>query len=513
MANKRIEMLVLKQIIQLKNKGVSNRKIANQLGIHRNSINSYVSSFLKMNIPIEELLNYSELELEKLFDNDGTYDKRYAELNALYPYYERELKKVGCTYQTLWYGYKEQYPQGYGYTRFKHYLQQWGLKQQVSMPMSHKMGDKLFIDFTGKKLHYIDKSTGEQIELEVFVATLGGSQYTYVEAVESQGKEDFIKALTNSLSWIGGVPQAIVCDNLKAAVDKSSKYEAKINKNLRSLGLHYNTTILPTRAYKPQDKSLVEGAVKLVYQRIFYKLNQCNYFSLKGINKAIKEILTVYNDHLFQGRDYSRKDLFCEEKEHLMPLPATHYQIKYYKRAKVQKNSHVWLGDDAHYYSVPYQYISKHTELQYTKTVIEIYYNHERIATHPRNKIAGEYSTNNDHMPSTHQFVGSWNPDFFIRWASRQNEDISSYVQKLFKKKAYPEHNYKICVGLQQLCKQYGKDRLAKACIRATEYEKFGYMVVKNILQRGIDKLTDEGIPEVNIDQNHQNIRGGDYYQ
>ena len=350
MANKLIEMIVLKQIIQLKEKGLSNRKIADQLRVHRNSVNTYVTQLKRLDKPLSELLGLSEKELGMTFDCTAPVSgSRYKSLKGLFAVYEKELKKTGCTYQTLWYQYKQAHPDGFGYTRFKHYLQVWQQKQEVSMHMTHKMGDKLFVDFTGKKLSYIDKSTGEVKETEVFVAVLGGSQHTYVEAVESQQSEDFIRALNGTLSYFGGASQAIVCDNLKSGVTKSSKYEPILNKNISAFGLHYNTTILPARAYKPQDKSLVEGAVKLVYQRIFYPLEGIQFFSLSSLNQAIKEKLALYNQALFQGRDYGRKDLFeKQEQSQLQPLAYRPFEIKYYKRAKVQKNSHVWIRLQPH---------------------------------------------------------------------------------------------------------------------------------------------------------------------
>ncbi|MCG8320406.1 MAG: IS21 family transposase [Cytophagales bacterium] len=254
MANKRIEIIMLKRIIQLQQKGLSNRKIATQLGIHRNSVNSYVSQLKRLDKPLPELLALPDKTLSSYFSGyEPRQDPRYKILQDLFAVYEKQLKKVGSTYQTLWYDYIRAHPDGYGYTRFKHHLQAWLKKQTVSIHMTHKMGDKLFIDFTGKKLNYIDKDTGEVITVEVFVAVLGGSQYTYVQAVESQQTGDLIRALNNSLSYLGGVPQAIVCDNLKSAVDKSSKYEPLLNKNMDAFGLHNNTTILPARAYKPQD--------------------------------------------------------------------------------------------------------------------------------------------------------------------------------------------------------------------------------------------------------------------
>jgi len=515
MANQRIEMIVIKQIIQLKEKGLSNRKIAERLDVHRNSVNTYVTQLKRLDRPLSELLTLTDKDLQATLDcSVSVPDPRYKILKGLFSIYEKELKKVGCTYQALWYGYKRTYPDGYGYTRFKYYLKSWQKKQQVSMPVTHKMGDKCFIDFTGKKLFYIDKSTGEQKEVDVFVAVLGGSQYTYVEAVESQQSEDFIRGLNGCLSYFGGVSQAVVCDNLKSAVTKSSKYEPVLNKNMSAFGLHYNTTVLPARAYKPQDKSLVEGAVKLVYQRIFYPLEAIQFFSLSSLNQAIKEKLAVYNEALFQGRDYSRRDLFeKEERAYLQPLPDRWFDMKTYKRARVQKNSHVWLGDDGHYYSVPHPYIGKRVELQYSKTIVEIYYNHARIASHARSKIIGGYSTQKAHMPSTHQYVKGWNAAYFIGWGKSKSDLIGTYIERVIKKRAYPEQAYKSCMGLQQLYKQYPPESFEKACKRAVEYERYGYLVIKNILEKGLEQIKDEEEQLHLFAQHHQNIRGAKYYQ
>ena len=516
MANNRIEIIMIRQIIQLKEAGLSNRKISTQLGVHRNSVNTYVSHLKQLDHSFDKLLKLPDKELHVLLDcPEKTIDPRHEILKSLSSHYERELKKVGCTYQTLWYNYRETYPKGYGYTRFKHYLQEWHAKQEVSMHINHKMGDKIFVDFCGKHLSYINQSSGEVIDTEVFVAVLGGSQYTFVTAVESQKSEDFIIALNDCLQFFGGASQALVCDNLKAAVTKSSKYEPLLNKNMSAFGLFYNTVILPTRAYKPQDKSLVEGAVKLVYQRIFYPLEGIQFFSLASLNQAIKEKLTLYNEQSFKNRAYSRKTLFeTEEKICLKSLPFGVYQMKSYKRAKVQKNGHVWLKEDGHYYSVPYIYIGKQVALHYTKTMVEVYFNHDRIASHARSKIIGGYTTLKDHMPTTHQFVQSWNADFFINWGKEKSDPIGKYFGRVIQKRAYPEQAYKSCIGLQQLYKRYSHEHFEKACQRATEYERFGYLVIKNILENGLEQIFhQEEQLSLKPQQDHKNIRGSDYYK
>ena len=139
-------------------------------------------------------------------------------------------------------------------------------------------------------------------------------------------------------SIYGGVPQAIVSDNLKSGVTKAHRYAPVINKTLKDCGLHYNAVIDPARPYKPQDKALVEGAVRLVYQRIYYELSKQQFFSLGQLNEAISKLLEKYNDYNFQNKDTSRRQQFIDiEKQELQPLPSQPYIIRHYKRGKVQR--------------------------------------------------------------------------------------------------------------------------------------------------------------------------------
>ena len=136
------------------------------------------------------------------------------------------------------------------------------------------------------KLSIVDVDSGEIKEVEVFAAILGCSQLTYVEAVMSQRKEDFIKACENALHYFGGVPLAIVPDNLHSDVTKSSKYEPVINESFADFAEHDATVVLPARAYRPKDKSLVEGIVKIIYSRIYPFIKQQIRYSLDTLNTS-----------------------------------------------------------------------------------------------------------------------------------------------------------------------------------------------------------------------------------
>ena len=249
------------------------------------------------------------------------------------------------------------------------------------MPTNHKAGEKLFIDYAGKKLHIIDRETGEIKPVEVFVATLGASQYTYVEASFSQKIPDFISSVKNSLHYFGGVPRCIIPDNLKSAVTKSNKYEPHVNEQFACFASHYNTSIMPSRALKQKDKSLVEGAVKITYTRIYAALRDKEFYSIQELNLEIKKLLLTYNQTPFQKKKHSRSELFLEiEKDALMALPLEKYELRDYKIATVQKNCHVYYASDKNYYSVPHAYIGKKVKMILTQSVVEVYHNQSRIA-------------------------------------------------------------------------------------------------------------------------------------
>jgi len=285
------------------------------------------------------LLKHDDKELKELFPSrEPLNTARYSILSRYFTYFERELKKPGCTREALWREYMNKHNDGYGYSQFNEHFNRWRDKVKASGKLIHKVGDKVYVDYTGKKMHVTNKQTGEITEVEVFVGILPASQYTYVEATRSQQKEDFISSMNHCFEYFDGVPKAIVTDNLKSAVTKSSKYEAVLNKSLKSLAVHYKTSINPTRAYSPQDKALVEGAVKLVYQRIFYPLNKMTFFSIEALNKAIREKLIEYNNYQMKQLEVSRYKQFMDiEKPYLSALPSQSYELKNTKKQKFKR--------------------------------------------------------------------------------------------------------------------------------------------------------------------------------
>ena len=515
MANKPIVMSKLRKVLQLYLKGKSKQFISKYLSVSRNTIKKYLRQFSKLGLSTEELDQLSDLELEKLFIESPVVgpSARQASMYRFFPYMEKELKKTGVTRQLMWLEYIEKYPDGLRSTQFSEHYNKWSKKVKPSMRMTHKAGDKLYVDYAGKTLQIVDKESGELIQVQFFVATLGSSQYTYAEASLSQKRDDFVSSVENALLFFGGVPQAIVPDNLKAAVTKSNRYEPTLNETFLDFAEHYGTTILPARVYKPKDKSLVEGAVRILYTRIYSTIRNKVFYDIETLNKAIQKALKKHNNTNFSGRSYSRKMLFDEvERQQLSPLPQSRYQIKYQAFVTVMQNGHVYLGQDKHYYSVPFQYIRKKVKILYSSTQVEIFYKYNRIAAHKRIKSKYSYTTVKDHMATAHRFMTEWTPQRFINWGANIDDAVKEFIIQVLEKKQHPEQAYKSCMGVLSMERKVGRERLTNACKRALEYGIYNYMIIKKILDKSLDKIQDEPILDEALPK-HNNIRGENYYQ
>jgi transposase len=510
-----LDPMDIKQIFSLHRDGLSNRKIASVLGISRNTINQYISWLNASDYEVEEILNLHVGKLKEIFPSRTTI--KNDRFNALMRYFEQgkaARNHPGFTFPHHYEEYRLLVDEPYSYTQFMEHYHRKYPRTAGSMKLEHLPGHEVFIDFAGKKIEVIDRDTGEIRMAEVFVAILPFSLYTYVEACWSQKREDLIHCMNNMMWFFGCVPKAVVSDNVKSAVNRSSKYEPDINRSLKDFARHYDCVINPTRAYSPQDKALVENAVQLTYQRIYYPLREMTFFSLEDLNREVRRLLENFNDMLFQRKEASRRELFqAIERESLKPLPAGIYQLRDYTRAKVQKMGYVYFSPDKSYYSVPYRYIGKSTQIHYTRDTVEVYHNHERIAFHKRGP-KGCYTTDGKHLSSSQRKYLDWSPDYFKKQAAALGLNVLACVNELFLQSDYPETAYKRAMGIIQLAKFYGRERLDSACSRAIYAKAVSYNRIRNILENNLDKVTpeDQNVKGTHIPA-HENIRGASNYQ
>jgi transposase len=515
MPRKRTKVEKIREILRLNQElKLSIRQIADATGVSKTSVGEYLAEYKRSGLQYREVLDMADKELAEVFEKrNKTVNPLYEGLSKDFPYYEKELARVGVTLYLLWEEYKERNPDGFSYSRFCHHYRMWESKLKTGMRIEHKAGDLIYADFTGKKMHYVDADTGEVIPAEIFITILGASQLIYVEAVRSQKLEDWIWANENAWRYYGGTTKGICPDNLKSAVTKACNYEPLLNETYDDLARHYSTVILPTRPGKPKDKALVENAVRIVYQRIFAKLRNQDFFSLAELNEAVWEELEKLNNAPFQRRDISRRQLFNEiEKNQLQPLPTERYEIRHYQVSKVEFNHHVYLREDKHYYSVPYQYTGQKVKTLYTTRNVEIYKENVRIALHKRNHRPYGYTTEKSHMPAGHQFVDGWNTERFINWASKMGGPVKTFIERLLDSKEHPQQAFKSCMGVLKLSKGYTPKDLEIVCKRALDLNCISFKFIKNSLKNNIHKTQQEGPIEMKLPF-HENIRGKENFK
>ena len=513
MANRRVSMRKIREILRLHGEcGLTNRQIARTLNISRPVVGQYLASFKASELKFAEVSKMSDDEVMGIFEAKKKEEsERYGILSQKFPYFTKELKKRGVTLYLLWQEYKKEHSEGYGYSRFCYHFQVWRTLSSLTMHIKHKAGEKMFVDYTGEKLKVCDELTGKERKAEVFVAILPASGLTYAEATWTQKRQDWVKANENALWYFGGVPQIIVPDCLKSGVTKANRYEPEINPLYHDFARHYSTAIVPARPRSPKDKAMVENAVKIVYGRVFAPLRNSTFFSLNKLNEAIRERLEEHNKTPLQRMRISRRELFNEiEKDALKRFPSSRYEVKEFRYFKVPSNYHIELREDDHYYSVPWQLRGKSISLLYTQSTVEVYHQNMRVALHKRERKRG-YTTKKEHMPPNHRFYAELSPEDVTNRAEKIGKQVKALVEKVFQYKANKYQALRTSLGIISLSRHFGPERLNSACKRALEFHCFSYRVVRNILEKGLDRLKEEPlIPESYLI--HNNIRGGAYF-
>jgi transposase len=424
-----------------------------------------------------------------------------------------ELKRPGVTLQLLHHEYLAQHPDGYRYTQFCEHYKRWAQDRRLSMRQIHRAGEKLFVDYSGKKPTVVDPATGEVREVELFVAVLGASNFTFAEASETQQIADWIQSHVHAFEFLGGIPGAVVPDQLKTGVTRSCRYEPELQRSYDELALHYGTTILPARPASPRDKAKVEVAVQIAQRWILARLRHGTFFSLAALNERIRELLDELNGRTMRHYRASRRELFEQlDRPALRLLPETRFEHACWKFVRPNIDYHVELA--GHYYSVPFTLRHERLDLRHTATTVEVFHKGLRVASHRRSHVRGGHTTVAEHMPKSHQAQLEWSPARISRWAQTIGPCTRELVEAIFADRPHPEQGYRSCLGILRLAKRYGNARLEVACDRALAVRARSYRHVESILKHGLDRLPATAeTPRAEPFVAHANLRGRDYYR
>ena len=379
-------------------------------------------------------------------------------------YLHTELRKPGVTLELLHLEYLEQHPTtGYRYTQFCDYYRRWLGRHRLTMRQTYKAGEKLFVDYSGKKPSYIDPGTGEQIFVELFVAVWGASNFTFAEATRTQQGPDWIASHQRAFAYFGGAPVAVVCDCLKSGVVVPCRYEPGLQRTYEDLIHHYGAVILPARPGAATDKAKVEAGVLVVQRWILARLRRETFFSLEALNARIAELLEDLNSRTMRLYRASRRELFDRlDRPALQSLPATPFAYAEWKIARVNIDYHVELH--GHYYSTPFTLVHEPVDVRFTATTVEIFHRGQRVAAHQLSHVRGAHTTIAAHMPKAHQAHAEWTPSRILEWGLEIGPETHALVDEILRDRPHPEQGYRSCLGLYRLGRRYGKPRLEAAC-------------------------------------------------
>lgn len=499
--------------------GCTHRQIASACHISASTVGAYIERAAEAGLTWADAAPMSEAEVEaKLFTYVGRSEPK-ARAPIDFDWVHSELGHTGVTLQLLWGEYQAAAQRAqalpYQYSQFCELYSTWRNQRRLSMRQTHRPGEKLFIDYSGKKPCFIDPETGEVHEVELFVAVLGASNYTFAEVTLSQSIPDFTASIVRAFEYFGAAPTILVPDQLRSAVARPDRYDPDINQTLHELAQHYGVVVLPAPPRKPKGKAKVEAGVLISQRWIIARLRHRKFFSLAELNNAIAELVEELNHRRFQKLPGTRHQAFqALDLPAMTSLPPQRFEVAERKTIRANIDYHVEF--DGRYYSVPYQLRQQLIDLRVTTSIVECRHRGARVASHHRSYARkGTAVTLPEHRPRSHEDYGSWPPERMLRWAAKFGPHVEEVVRRTLDRYPHPEMGYRPVLGILRCAEKHGAERMDAACHRALAVA--GRSVphrryIEGILKRGLDRATPPSPPVTPRCAPHEFVRGASYF-
>lgn len=495
----------------------TDREVSAATGLSKSSVSEYMRRATTAGVTWSAVASMTDTEVEALLFKHVGRNEPPTRAPIDFAWVRREMHRKGVTLQLLWTEYRDavrqrgEDGQAYQYSQFCDLYADWRKKLPLVMRQEHRAGEKLFVDYSGLRPKLVEPETGVEREVELFVAVLGASNYTYAEATYTQSISCWLGAHVHAFEYFSCVPEVVVPDQLKSGVTVSDLHDPDVNAAYSALAAHYGVAVIPARPRRPKDKAKVEVGVQIAQRWILARLRNRRFFSLEALNEAIWELLEEMNTRTFAKRDGSRRTAFeAIDRPVMKPLPPSRFVPATWARAKVNIDYHVEY--DGRLYSVPHALVRQKVEVCATASTVEILHDGKRVASHKRSYgPKPSPTTDPQHRPKSHRDYGDWPPSRIISWAGSIGASMQQVVEHILSSRPHPEQGYRSCLALLRSAKKYGPARTEAACARALAIGSPSRKSVEMILKRGLDQVAPEA-PAVGSIGNHENIRGGDYY-
>lgn len=513
-------MRKIREVLRLRNEcRCTHRQIAASCSISPATVGDYLERAAQAGLTWEQAQALSEAEVEaKLFTYLGRSEPA-ARAAIDFNWVHHELSKVGVTLQLLWGEYTQAVQDSgarpYQYSQFCELYADWRKQRRLSMRQVHRAGEKMFIDYSGKKPCIVDPETGEVTEVELYVAVLGASNYTFAEVTLTQTTLDFVASSVRAFEYFGAAPKIAVPDQLRSAIKGPDRYDPDINQTFVEFAQHYGMAVIPAPPRKPKAKAKVETGVLIAQRWILARLRNRTFFSLTELNNAVAELVEELNSRRFKKLEGTRRSAFEElDRPAMTALPAVRFEVA--ERKTQRANIDYCVEFDDRYYSVPNALRGQLIEIRATRSTVELWHAGVRVASHCRSYgRKGTPVIKPEHRPQSHVEYGDWPPERMLAWAAKFGSHVEEVVRRTMARYPHPEMGYRPVLGILRCAEKHGRERMDAACQRAlavagksAPHRKH----IEGILKRGLEREPIAAPPTTPRSTVHENVRGGSYF-
>jgi transposase len=483
-----LKMALIESIFTLHERGWSARRIARELGIHRETVARHLQQGPIPSKPAIAPIGSEATEPESKpaiapIGSDGV-AKRIGRPSECEPYRAIIVTWLGqgLTAQRIYQdlvgeqGYRGSY---YSVRRFVGRFE-----GQTKFPMRRMEcgpGEEVQVDFgTGAP---ITSNDGRKRRPHVFRIVLSHSRKGYSEVVPRQTTEAFLRCLENAFVHFGGVPQRVVLDNLRAAVTRADWFDPDLNPKVRSFAQHYGTVFLPTKPYTPRHKGKIERGIGYVKSnalrgRTFASLDEQNQF-LKDWEQNVADTRVHGTTRQQVGK------LFAEvERPALLPLPMARFPCFDEGQRVVSRDGHVEV--ERAFYSVPPEYLSRKVWARWDGRTVRIFNQRfEQIALHVRHE-PGRFSTQPGHIVNEKISGIERGATWLLEKVRVIGPHCTQWAEAMLQARGV--EGVRVLQGLLSLAKRYRAEQLERACDVARSYGAFRLRTVRQLIDREVPK-------------------------
>lgn len=488
----------------------SNRAIANAVGVSPTTVGGFRELLRARSTDWASL---QTLDDKAWRDTLGTHDRSIAVCKPApdWAWVHQEMQRPDATLEQIWREWREHVPEGVGHTQFTTGYRQYANKLHIVMRRVHRPGVNLFVDFAGRVVPIQDAHGKPIFFAQIFVAVLGYSNLTFIYAVPTQTTADWVLCHVRCFEYMGGTPEWVVSDNLKAAVWRRERDRVVINPTYRDCLTHYNTAAAPTRSRRPKDKAKAEVGVQIAQRWVLFALRDRIFTDIAELNQELRLLNDKLNNHPFKKLRGTRRSRFEEgERDTLKALPGAEFELCEWKyQVRVGADHHV--EHERCYYSVPYQFTGQRVDLRFTATMVEIFLSNRRVALHARLQEAGSSSTLPEHRPIAHERVLEGEPKELLQWATSVGEKASAMIKFHITDRRDRGNGLRAAKRLRELARDFGEARFESACGYALKSNITSLRAVESILKNQADLRPPRSTTPYNR-PTHSNLRGAQYF-